>query len=534
MKRTNDFSSSDQNKKVRYSQPLQQTPVQQSFNYANGNGNMASGSAMNPGMGQMGMNQGMGNMMPFSQDMFGYQNNPQMQYMGQYQQGNPMGMYGAMGLMGQYGNPQFNFGVQVENANMRTVYIGQLPPAATAEDICNLIKTGMLEHIKLLEEKNCAFVSFIDPVAANAFVAESMTRSMSIHSVAIRVGFGNKFVPVPSDVLAAVSVGASRNVFVGNVDEGIDENYLREEFGKFGPIESIKILRDKGYAFIHMCSIATAVKAVSSLPSESAWEGKKLGYGKDRCAVQKPGQTPQSNGMQGGMQMGMGPAMQPGMNMMGGMGYQYPMGGGFMDANQNRTIYLGNLAAEVTLKDICDSVRGGILEKVKLSADKRYAFVTFIDPNAATALYNRGNSPTEGVVIKGKRARVNFGKASFLPVHIQAAIMTNGATRNVYIGNINTDIFTAQKLNNDFQMYGEIELVNVVPEKNAGFVNFTDIASAIKAVEDKREDEEYKIYKVNFGKDRCGGPPRQRPNNGNQPSMDETTASAAAYGNGGY
>jgi RNA recognition motif-containing protein len=67
-------------------------------------------------------------------------------------------------------------------------------------------------------------------------------------------------------------------------------------------------------------------------------------------------------------------------------------------------------------------------------------------------------------------------------------------------------------LRQDFSEYGEIELVNTLREKSCAFVNFTNIANAIKAIEAVRGREEYKRFKVNFGKDRCGNPPRQMNN----------------------
>ena len=66
-----------------------------------------------------------------------------------------------------------------------------------------------------------------------------------------------------------------------------------------------------------------------------------------------------------------------------------------------------------------------------------------------------------------------------------------------------------ERLRADFAEYGEIELVNALREKSCAFVNFTNIANAIKAIEAVRGREEYKRFKVNFGKDRCGNPPRQ-------------------------
>ena len=62
--------------------------------------------------------------------------------------------------------------------------------------------------------------------------------------------------------------------------------------------------------------------------------------------------------------------------------------------------------------------------------------------------------------------------------------MHSGATRNVYIGNIEDfDTFSDDKLKRDFGEYGDIELVNFLKEKNCAFVNFTNISNAIKAIE---------------------------------------------------
>ena len=60
--------------------------------------------------------------------------------------------------------------------------------------------------------------------------------------------------------------------------------------------------------------------------------------------------------------------------------------------------------------------------------------------------------------------------------------VSGGASRNVYIGNLD-ESWTEDRLRQDFSEYGEIELVNTLREKSCAFVNFTNIANAIKAIE---------------------------------------------------
>jgi hypothetical protein len=126
-------------------------------------------------------------------------------------------------------------------------------------------------------------------------------------------------------------------------------------------------------------------------------------------------------------------------------------------------------------------------------------------------------------MIHNRRLKIGWGKHSgALPPAVALAV-SGGASRNVYIGNLD-ETWTEERLRQDFSEFGEIELVNTLREKSCAFVNFTNIANAIKAIEAIRGKEEYKKFKVNFGKDRCGNPPRQvqqqsqSPRNENGPS----------------
>jgi len=173
----------------------------------------------------------------------------------------------------------------------------------------------------------------------------------------------------------------------------------------------------------------------------------------------------------------------------------------------NRTVYLGGFGPDITIKDICDVIRGGILQEIKYKSEGNCAFVTFVDPNTATSFYNKVSC--EGIIIKGKRInKVGWGKHPTLSQYLSTAIQ-NGATRNVYIGQLE-DGTTEEKLRNDFSEFGDIELINLIPEKKYGFVNFTSIKAAVKAVESMKNNPEYQDQKISYGKDRCGNPVHER------------------------
>jgi RNA recognition motif-containing protein len=396
----------------------------------------------------------------------------------------------------------------------RTVYLGNIPPDTSAEEILGHVRSGQIESVRLLPDKNCAFISFLDASSATHFHSDAILKKLCIKGQDIKVGWGKPSQVPTSVALAVQQSGASRNVYLGNLPEEILDEELREDLGKFGAIDTIKIVREKSIAFVHFLSIANAIKAVSQLPQEPKWQApRRVYYGKDRCAYVS--KTQQQNAAQ---YLGIAP------------GYAHMLTGADRDlisnalAQQsvaaaavattagglnnlgNRTIYLGNIHPETTIEEICNVVRGGLLHHIRYIPDKHICFVTFIDPTAAASFYALSN--LQGLMIHNRRLKIGWGKHSgALPPAIALAV-SGGASRNVYIGNLD-ETWTEERLRQDFSEYGEIELVNTLREKSCAFVNFTNIANAIKAIEAVRSKDEYKKFKVNFGKDRCGNPPRQ-------------------------
>ncbi|KAJ7072980.1 RNA-binding protein Nrd1 [Mycena amicta] len=516
----------------------------------------------------------------------------------------------------------------------RTVYIGNLPPSASVDELLNLVHFGPLESIRVLPEKSCVFLSFLDAPTAAAFFADATLRKLTLHAQELKVGWG-KPSPVPAQVMQAISQsGASRNVYLGGLDENMTEEQLRDELSKFGLIDQVKIVRDKNIGFVHFLSISIATKVVNTLPTDPAWAGKRVNYGKDRCAYVPKSQqaaahqaqaaaaqsllqsagafgspiatmnpnsfaspiatnNPNSfsngyssqppSGHPGGAGAGANPftggggnggpgsahpgsagstnpilsgqmGTQPspasgypytpapfspealsammGMGMFGGM--MSPMSPGAMGmlggmgipglgmAAGNRTVYLGNIHPETSTEDLCNAIRGGVLQSIRYMADKHIAFITFIDPAAAFTFFQV--SSYQGLTLNNRRLKIGWGKNSGpLPPTLALAVHA-GATRNVYIGNVEDfEVFNEERLKADFGEFGDIELVNFLKEKNCAFVNFTNISNAIKAIDAIKARPEYANLRIAHGKDRCANPPRSGPQGG---------ARRAASGNG--
>lgn len=416
------------------------------------------------------------------------------------------------------GSPGFaaggGLGASMAPGTSRTVYLGNVPADTSAEEILGHVRSGQIESVRLLPDKNCAFISFLDGNSATHFHSDAILKKLAIRGQDIKVGWG-KPSPVPTSVALAVQqAGASRNVYLGNIPAEVNENDLREELGRFGPIDTVKIVREKSIGFVHFLSISNAIKAVAQLPLEPKWQApRRVFYGKDRCAYVS--KTQQQNAAQ---YLGIAPGYAHVLNsadrdlISNALAQQSvaaaavaTTAGGATNLG-NRTVYLGNIHPETTIEEICNVVRGGLLHHIRYIPDKHICFVTFIDPTAAASFYALSN--VQGLMIHNRRLKIGWGKHSgALPPAIALAV-SGGASRNVYIGNLD-DSWTEERLRQDFSEYGEIELVNTLREKSCAFVNFTNIANAIKAIEAMRGRDEYKKFKINFGKDRCGNPPRQ-------------------------
>ncbi|ODQ67168.1 hypothetical protein NADFUDRAFT_81741, partial [Nadsonia fulvescens var. elongata DSM 6958] len=329
--------------------------------------------------------------------------------------------------------------------------------------------------------------------------------------------------------MAVQQEGASRNVYLGSLTERVTDEEIREELSAFGPIDMIKLIPEKNIAFVHFLSISTAVKAVQSLSQNSKWAQRKVHYGKDRCAYIS--KTQQQNaaqylGISPGYEHLLAPSdrelLSSAISQQSVAAVAVAVAGGGADNVGNRTVYLGNVHPDSSIEEICNVVRGGILQNIRFIAEKHICFVTFVDPTAAAQFFAMAN--LQGLSIHNKRLKVGWGKHSGQLPNAIALAVTAGASRNVYIGNINSN-WLESKLRADFSEFGEIEQINFLKEKSCVFVNFTNIANAIKAIEGIKQKSEYAQFKVNFGKDRCGNRPRNvaQHNNNNNNTVNNAT-----------
>lgn len=170
------------------------------------------------------------------------------------------------------------------NFGNRTVYLGNIHPETTLEEICNVVRGGILHHIRYIPEKHICFVTFVDPNSAIAFFGLSNMQGLLIHNRRLKIGWGKHSGPLPTQVALAVGAGASRNVYVGNIEESLTEDQLKADFSEYGEIELVNTLREKSCAFINFTNLSCAIKAIDGIKSKEGYKDRyRVNFGKDRC-----------------------------------------------------------------------------------------------------------------------------------------------------------------------------------------------------------------------------------------------------------
>jgi hypothetical protein len=66
---------------------------------------------------------------------------------------------------------------------LRTIYLGNLPSFITYEGVLDHVSAGLIESAKMFEEKNCAFLTFVDSQCAHSFLTEYQTKPLVIQGI---------------------------------------------------------------------------------------------------------------------------------------------------------------------------------------------------------------------------------------------------------------------------------------------------------------------------------------------------------------
>lgn len=404
-----------------------------------------------------------------------------------------------------------------EQVPSRSIYLTNFDNNSTSfYDIVHIANQyGRLEQIKVIAHKACAFLNFLDAADALSCFNSHQQNPIILEGRELKMGWA-KAPPLRDDIAAAVAEGASRNLFVGSLPEGANEQALAQAFQSFGDYESIVIIHAKNIGFVNMISIRSAMAARAALDGQVIFQGTravKVNYAKEpvgeaRLSAPKPSFVGQPQARQG----------QPQGSAFGGS--QMGMQQGGQAPGSNRAIYIGNLQPEVTLHDICKmGNRFGAIDWCKIVREKNCAFINFVDPNCAAAMHMNQSM----IEINGNYPRINWAKAPPLAADL-AAHVAAGATRNLWVGSLNVST-PPEDLAALVEEFGLVDNIYQPEGKNFAFINLCSLSKAIRAKE-KLNGLEFngQQLRVNFAKEEIS------PARGQQPFMAPQQQAYSPYG----
>ncbi len=161
-----------------------------------------------------------------------------------------------------------------------TLWVGNINFNVVGEDEVRslFMQYGMVESMKTLPHKNCAFVNFSSKEDAWRCMTSSMRQGMYLGGVQLKTGWGK-----PQDRVeerSVVTSPPSNSVWIGSLPADTEEEELRSIFSRFGHVENVRLILPKRCAFLTLSSVSDAEMAIRELQGYNfRGERLKLNFG---------------------------------------------------------------------------------------------------------------------------------------------------------------------------------------------------------------------------------------------------------------
>lgn len=180
-----------------------------------------------------------------------------------------------------------------------------------------------------------------------------------------------------------------------------------------------------------------------------------------------------------------------------------------------RRILLAGIDPQLTLTGFLDHVRFGPLESARMVEHRgaHAVLLTFFKTETCLAFYNSLLTYLAKfkLLVHAPDLAISFVRCKRLLAFIASAVNNDGATRNVYIGNLSSleRHISVEFLSDELTKFGIIDKIDLIVKGEGekkdqfAFVHFASVASAIKAVEQLSLHEQWEQCKIFYGTDRC-------------------------------
>lgn len=147
----------------------------------------------------------------------------------------------------------------------RSLWIGNVDPTLSPSDLLAIFSAyGPIESLRVLPEKECAFINFVR--IEDAMSAKTEMQGGRVGNCIIKVGYGKA-----ESVSETQGTQPTKSLWVGNLPPTTDPSDLEKLFSEFGPVESARILTHKSCGFVNFERLEDAMKA------RQAMNGREIG-----------------------------------------------------------------------------------------------------------------------------------------------------------------------------------------------------------------------------------------------------------------
>lgn len=177
----------------------------------------------------------------------------------------------------------------------RTLWVGNIKQEGDVDAIVAQLETvfgkyGALESVRVLPERFCAFINYVD--VEPAVEARDALQGTVLNGQTVVINFRR----TPAQTLAAghlltppgseepIELNAeSRALWIGNVSDTVTEADIAVMFRSFGAIESVRTLRAKTCAFVNFILLRNARNALETMQGvELAHHRLRINFGKQQ------------------------------------------------------------------------------------------------------------------------------------------------------------------------------------------------------------------------------------------------------------
>ena len=165
----------------------------------------------------------------------------------------------------------------------RSLWLGNLDSSVSIEELSSIFsKFGVIESVRVLPEKECAFVNYCR--VEDAILGRERMQGGRIGNCVVRIGFGK-----PESSHDTQGMSPTKSLWIGNLSDSTKPYDLEICFGKFGPVESARILTHKNCGFVNFLSLDHAIIARNELNGkEINGSVVKIGFAKVPSKVDPP------------------------------------------------------------------------------------------------------------------------------------------------------------------------------------------------------------------------------------------------------